>query len=424
MGTAADPRPRRERGAWLREPLRFTPPRWSIIAWAAVLVVLGIDEQLARSSSSEDLLSRLAVISCYIAAALFPLCPRAALIGGLGGILLISATLPVAASIAVPLFALAFGVALLGRAELLICLMAGVVLWAAIIGADATAGEKVTEFWRGLLVVAPFLVLGHLIQMLLRGLADRARMRRIREETARIRHRERQALAQDLHDALAHELTLMSVQAMTYRRTQGQDPDAVIHALETGARSSLVELRSLMSLLAEELPEDSPGDALPASLPDEGARTHPLGRIRAVVDHLRSSLRAAGFDTDAEVAVDESAEIPRPHVSAVVRVLQEAATNIAKHAAPGSGCALRVTSSCTQLELEVTNEICAVSPTAQQDIVSRGTGQGLVGMRERVDLAGGSLTAGADDDIWRVYAVFPLHPGAAERTEPEASSVG
>jgi signal transduction histidine kinase len=246
---------------------------------------------------------------------------------------------------------------------------------------------------------APELLLGAVVWAAAWFAGDRARLRRERfhelEERARRAEREaererrlaaaeeRTRIARDLHDSAGHAINVILVQAGAARLLQEQDPERSRKALETieeVARDTLGEIDQLVRALRE----DGTG---PAVEPPPGL---------LALDTLAERYRAAGLPLS---IVSEGARRPlAPGVDqAAYRILQEALTNAARH---GRGSAdVRVAFGSTALELTVTN---AASTNGDA-----GVGHGIVGMRERASLLGGSLEAGASNGVFRVRARLP-----------------
>lgn len=194
--------------------------------------------------------------------------------------------------------------------------------------------------------------------------------------------RERDRIARELHDVVAHAVSLMVVQAGAERMAlQDEAPRtrAVLDAVETTGRQALVELRTMLGVLR------STGSA-------EGLAPQPdLAGVVALVD----SVRTAGLDV--ELRTSGNAELVGAGVGlAVYRVVQESLTNALRH---GTGSARVQLSVGDVVEVEVRN------PAGRPSTV--GAGRGLLGMRERVELFGGTLTTGRVGDDWVVSARVP-----------------
>jgi signal transduction histidine kinase len=199
---------------------------------------------------------------------------------------------------------------------------------------------------------------------------------------------ERTRIARDLHDSAGHAINVILVQAGAARLLSEKDPERARAALETieeVARETVKDIDQLVRVLREDgaSPEPAPEVEPPVGL--------------GALDILAERHRAAGLELT--VDVDGSRRELVPGVDqAAYRILQEALTNAARH---GSGRAeVEVEFGSTALEITVTN---AVPPNT----VVAESGHGVVGMRERAALLGGSLTAGVADGSFRVQARLP-----------------
>lgn len=195
---------------------------------------------------------------------------------------------------------------------------------------------------------------------------------------------ERARLARDLHDVVAHHVSLIAVRAETAPYTHpeiGEPARGVLGDIAADARLALDELRGVLGILgrsgaAERAPQPTWSD------------------IAALVERARS----AGMDI--EVVGDANADVGPSAGYAAYRVVQEALTNARKHA-PGS----RVT-----VDLDATSHLLTVlvsTPLGAATAQSSEGGQGLVGMRERVEALGGRLLAGPVGDDYVVEAILP-----------------
>ncbi|MFI7587246.1 sensor histidine kinase [Spongisporangium articulatum] len=232
---------------------------------------------------------------------------------------------------------------------------------------------------------------------LLSGRLVRTQRRLARQEEAakaemdrRIILEERTRIARDLHDIVAHHMSLVVVQAETAPYRLGElpaDVRAELESISTSARSALAETRSLLNVLRQE---------------GQAAEHAPQPGLE-VLDDLVDGARRAGMRIDAEVR--GGLEGLRPGTSlAAYRIVQEALANAARHA-PGAGVRLTVSRAPDTLDLLVVNEATdqPVAPDAA------GGGHGLPGMRERVQAEGGSMSAGpTGDGGFAVHATLPL----------------
>jgi signal transduction histidine kinase len=216
---------------------------------------------------------------------------------------------------------------------------------------------------------------------------------RTREDEARHRvAEERVRIARDLHDVVAHHLALANAQAGTAAYLARTNPDQVQQILTelTGTTSTaLRELKATVGLLRQ------PGDATSPLEPAPG-----LGRL----PELTAAFAATGLDVDVTVAGEERPLSPDVDLAAF-RIVQEALTNVTKHATTRTA-AVRLTFG-DRLTITVTNDAGPTTPTP----TATGDGYGLVGMRERAHSAGGRLRAGtAADGGFTVTADLPIRP--------------
>ncbi len=199
---------------------------------------------------------------------------------------------------------------------------------------------------------------------------------------------ERAQIARELHDVIAHSVSVMIVQAGAARMSlNGGSPNAAesILAVERAGRQALDEMRRLLGMLRQGAPE-------PQLSPQPG-----LGDVGTLVEQVR----AAGLPVELEVIGEPLQLAPGVDLTAY-RILQEALTNAIKHAGPTTA-RLRVLYSADAVEVEVLDD--------GRGGPANGAGHGLVGMRERVELYRGSLDAGPrPDGGFRVHARLPVGP--------------
>ena len=228
--------------------------------------------------------------------------------------------------------------------------------------------------------------------MALAEAADHAR--REREATAQAAVQEERArIARELHDVVAHNVGLIVLQAGGARSVLGTDPERARTALrqveETG-RQTLAEMRHLVGILRV----------------DEGANRQPLPRLErlpALVDEAR----AAGLTVELEVE-GLAVGLPAGLELAAYRLIQEALTNVRKHA-PTSRAQVRLCYEPDRLRVEVSDDGGPSGALHDPARNASGPGHGLIGMRERVQLYGGRLTTGPmPGGGFRVEAILPL----------------
>jgi signal transduction histidine kinase len=223
----------------------------------------------------------------------------------------------------------------------------------------------------------------------LRDRAERAESEReLRAEQARLGERAR--IAQEMHDVLAHKVSLIALHAGGLEVNPAVGADKVESSaglIRETARQAMEDLREVLGVLRTDLSQN-------------GADLAPVPRA-ADLERLVEASRAAGVQVTSSFALPD--DVPALVGRTVYRVVQEALTNVHKHArgvhtevlvegAPGTGVNVRVTN---------------VRPVAADSLLP-GSGAGLVGLRERVTLSGGRLDAGpTQDGGWRVEAWLP-----------------
>ncbi|MDO5083177.1 MAG: histidine kinase [Arachnia propionica] len=233
-----------------------------------------------------------------------------------------------------------------------------------------------------------FAALGHFLA--LRD-AQQAKADELLQAAQQARVEERNLLARELHDVLAHHLSVILLQCMAYG--ESEEPAELMEALSrieksiTSAEQELVLLTNVMS-------EDEVADA-PA-----------LVRPTSVSCQLERNLLDAGFRPQMHIAA-ACDDLPPITQRTLTRVMQEGATNIMRYARRGSTCSfdLQVTPAM------VTLEVSSLMPN-QQRSSQLSLGYGLTGIRERVDLSGGVFHAGPENGEWVVRVQLP--PGARE----------
>jgi signal transduction histidine kinase len=216
-----------------------------------------------------------------------------------------------------------------------------------------------------------------------------------REEQARRRvTEERLRIARDLHDALGHQLALINVQAGVTAYVAGDQPAPLLRALTSirqASRTALHELRDTIGLLRE------PGEPAAPTEPTMGV---------AALDDLVASFRGCGVDIRVDVSGTVRELAPAADRTAY-RVVQEALTNVCKHAAPATA-RLRLEYGPTALRITVDDDGTRPGEAT--------TGHGITGMRERATAVGGSLDAGPrPGGGFRVHATLPVEPLPVER---------
>ncbi len=205
---------------------------------------------------------------------------------------------------------------------------------------------------------------------------------------------ERSRIARELHDVLAHNLSVMVVQAAGARQVLEKNPERAVEAaslIERTGREALAEIRQLFG------PVRRGGGAEPLS----GAQTI------ARVDDLARRARAAGLRVELRVTGD-AVELPAGIDLAAYRIVQEALTNALKHS---PGARARVTVAYEPNEIVLSVEDDGEGPRDDYELGGAGGGHGLVGMRERAAVYGGVVQAGrGPDGGFAVRARLPTRP--------------
>jgi signal transduction histidine kinase len=233
--------------------------------------------------------------------------------------------------------------------------------------------------------------------------ADQRRLAEVQRERLAVRA-ERVRIARELHDVVAHSLTVMTVQAGVGRRVMDQQPEAArsaLEAIEVTGRTAQDELQPVLRLLRDD-PEDevARGELAPApGLAD--------------LTELAETVQAAGVSVRLTVTGAAAGLSPAMELS-VYRIVQEALTNVVKHA-PGARAVVTLACSGDEIRVEITDDGAGVggAGAVAGSAAEEGFRHGVLGMRERVAAFGGSLVAERrPGGGFLVVARFP-RPGAA-----------
>ena len=213
-------------------------------------------------------------------------------------------------------------------------------------------------------------------------------------EAARAVSDERARIARELHDVVAHQVSMMTVQAGAAKTVAADDPNGAreaMGAVEQAGRQALGELRHLLDVLR----------------PD--TETEPLGPQPSLreLPHLVERLAGAGVAVTLDTGTVLTAELPARVDLSAYRIVQEALTNVLKHGGPGAEAEVRLQRHNGDLHIEVLD-------SGRGGTILPGSGHGIVGMRERALLLGGSLEAGSrPGGGFRVEARLPIGEGPA-----------
>jgi signal transduction histidine kinase len=226
-------------------------------------------------------------------------------------------------------------------------------------------------------------------QLYAQAFAERARvLERERDANARVAAaEERVRIAREMHDVIGHSVSVMVVQAGAERLALGDERPATREALlaiERTGREALAEMSRLLGILRKE---------------GEGLSLAPRPSL-AQVDVLLQTVRDAGVPVELRIE-GEQADLPAGVDVSAYRIVQEALTNVVKHAGPARATVV-VRYSRRAVEVEVTDD-------GRRSVNGRTAGYGLAGMRERVELHGGTLEAGGrGEGGFAVKARLPL----------------
>jgi signal transduction histidine kinase len=209
---------------------------------------------------------------------------------------------------------------------------------------------------------------------------------------------ERLRIAREVHDVVAHHVSVMGVQAGAARMMVQRDPDraaAVISQIEESSRSAIADLSRLVMFLREKAEpgaDETPGSTSVADLPQPSIEQ---------VDDLLADAKLAGMDLTVNTTGVPN-KVPASVGLCAYRIVQEALTNIRKHAGHGANTVVDLFYGTDRVEVSVQNR--GRIGIAQKD----SAGHGIVGMRERVGLVGGQLSVGPVAGGYRVHAILPF----------------
>lgn len=210
---------------------------------------------------------------------------------------------------------------------------------------------------------------------------EREAQRRVAEERLRI--------ARELHDTVAHAVTTMTVQSGAALQLLDRDTSRAreaLSAIRTTGKEALAEMRATLRVLR--------GDEPAAVAPPVGGAG--LGRLPGLLE----AVRAAGLEVDLDGVVPV---VPEPVDGAAYRIVQEALTNVLRHAGPAARARVRLSTTPQTLMVEVSDDGIGGGSTGNA------AGHGVIGMRERAEALRGDLQAGPrPEGGYRVHAVLPL----------------
>lgn len=373
-----------------------TPRRIAQVAWIVGIPALTALTLWGESAGPRQAPFVLDVASGVVACGLVPVLFRRPVVGAL--VLAVLAALSPAATPAATLgtlqtarqraLAVAAGVAAAG------------VLAHAARGMWRPASGVSFEWWVVLVILAHAALLGwgaltRARQALITALEERA-LRAEAEQGRRVaeaRASERTRIAREMHDVLAHRLSLLATYAGAMEYRPDASPERLSHAagvIRTGVHDALGELRDVIAVLRDDEGESGSTDRPQPVLTD--------------VPQLVEESRAAGMHIDVRDRLEDAEKVPPAIGRTAYRIVQEALTNARKHAA-GEPVALELGGGPQSgLVLELSNP---TSPRLRSSAAIPGAGTGLVGLTERTRLAGGRLDHHLDGERFRLWAWLP-----------------
>jgi signal transduction histidine kinase len=370
------------------------PARWDValaLAACAALIAEGLD----RGSAPAAVIVALAALTCVPLAwrSRAPLVALGATAAGL--ITCIAVFQPYVTAIGALMLAL-YSVAALGdRRRSALVAAATAALLVVLIALVSEDGDRLTSTGLRLALALGALVVGDTVRSRRAlGAANRDRERRLAHEREQDAHRrvvdERLRIARELHDTVAHALVAINVRAgVAAHLGPGHEADGALTDIMDVSSQALNDLRSTLSLLRE---VDEPAPTTPSL--DLKSRTPLVDRAQA-----------GGLTADVDVHLD-GRTLPSSVEQAGFRIVQEALTNVMRHAA-ASRARVALNIAHDALHIDVTDDGHGAAST---NGVS--AGHGLQGMSERAAALGGEVAAGpAEDGGWRVHARLPLVSG-------------
>lgn len=356
--------------------------RWSDVALAAILTVLALLDGAAQSSPGFSP----AVLLCTVPLLVRRRWPVAVLLLALAGFTLAGNATDFAALLGGLTATVSLGLYTRHQNLAPFVVAAGAIVIALEFGRGQTSTLPIPGAGLPFVLLGAAFLAGREIasrQRQLNQQKDRAsRLERDREEAVRAAMEdERRHIARELHDVVAHSVSVMVVQAGAARKVLDEKPEAAresLLAVETTGHEAMAELRRLLGVLGED------GSDAPLA-PQPGLEN---------LDVLVSRVREAGLPVELRIHGDTQ-PLPTGVNVAAYRILQEALTNALKYAG-GAPTEVVVRYTPAAIELEVVDEGVVATP-------SDGVGRGLVGMRERVALFDGTIDAGKRPE--RGYAV-------------------
>jgi len=222
---------------------------------------------------------------------------------------------------------------------------------------------------------------------------------RAREQTRASIDRERKNIARDLHDIVAHDITIVAMQSKAAKFAN--DGNVALEALDIISKLSSETLHDLR-LMLNVLRADGTMSADAGEGTDKPAATtvNVLQGAELFVQRLKDANFVVTSITDEKIS-----ELPRSAQTAVYRVMQEGTTNVLKHGSPGGRCSLELAVNGSEASLEITNQ---VDVSGKKVAGFPAGGSGLIGMADRMRAFGGKFSTSQEQGIWTLRASIPF----------------
>lgn len=268
-----------------------------------------------------------------------------------------------------------------------------------------------------LVVIIPFVVTAYFVARFARKyqeqrVADRKRIKDLRRKQQEAIEAERKAIARDLHDIVAHDITVISMQAQAAGFSG--DPavaQAALKVIGNTSKEALQDLRVMLNVLRS----DGPATRMDGSLVDSAGNAASSLEILIGVEIFAERLVDLGHPT--KTTVDPRlAGLPQSAQAALYRVLQESTTNIVKHAEQNAACRIEAFVVADRVLLEVANALPRQAVNQGGEV--GGPSSGIVGMSDRMAAFGGTLSAKRVRGDWVVRAELPA--ASIDRARKEA----
>lgn len=377
---------------WYAEP---APPRWLVVALAG-LAVLGLLEELATGDSFVGTAATIAFVALHIS---WPLAitwpPIGALTCLVANFFLVYALDRVGLPAMSAMIAL-FAVAALSPAAIAVSALVSFCLWALWATTHFDAGSAF--FWGLVLLLLVSAAAGSFVRLVvLKLIASRRRVGALQTRVEQVRRDERAVIARELHDIVAHELTLISLQSAASRRNDDpRELRAILAKVNDTSRSALTELRTLLGVLRHDgMEENSSGTVRPL----EGVE------LPEAISRITHKIEGLGIPLDLTMTEHGWGDVRVSTQEATFRIVQEALTNVTKHAST-EPCQVDIVIAQDQVNLFIASGLPHPHISAQPD-PALSSKQGLIGIRERANLLGGSVSAKPVDGRWVVRASLP-----------------